>query len=360
MNVQSRSVTLTTKTNKPSRHPSLREPWKWLLFLSSLVGILFSTHTLAAGVPPICTENWTETHIDMSGGTGVIKMPPPSVYPQIITNWIPLGLQTVFSCRYQSQAYDATEYLLMPKEFDFTGGPVYETGIEGVGVQIQVRGSGAGGLSGFYNFPWQPSWSPSSGYSRDIDFRFEPRLRLVTTGSHVGAVTTPQIDLGRFWIHRHTIANDRHTTPFQFGIKGGTRLVYDNACTVLTPDTNVDFGNIKASDLPGVGSVAARRTFSIPFQCLAKGSVKLRFDGTTVASNEYALATTGTASGVGVRILYNAYVKKYGVGTEFNIIDAASTPTNNFESYFQADVIRTGPLTPGTFTATTTFTLLYP
>ncbi|MCL1143372.1 fimbrial protein [Shewanella gaetbuli] len=139
-------------------------------------------------------------------------------------------------------------------------------------------------------------------------------------------------------------------------------IITDQTCTVSATSTalTVDLGTVGSAALAAVGDRVGGKTFSIelsacPASVTAAGA---RFVGNPDAATPALLATTGTATGVGVRITNAASGSDVVIGSdsEYTPLNGATDVTLNFIAEYEATAV---PVTAGTADSTADFSVIY-
>ncbi|WP_159880611.1 fimbrial protein [Aquitalea denitrificans] len=130
--------------------------------------------------------------------------------------------------------------------------------------------------------------------------------------------------------------------------------------------TNINLPTLSIVSLPSQGSRAGNTPFNIIVNCPSLTKLNITFtDNNKIGQTTNILtpAATSTAKGVGIQLQYNGNIISFGPdsadpGTTNQILlNSNLIGTQTFP--FTASYIRTGTVTPGSLTATSTFTLSY-
>lgn len=132
------------------------------------------------------------------------------------------------------------------------------------------------------------------------------------------------------------------------------------ACSVTTNPINVKLATIISSALGGTGSTAGTVAFNIGLNCPSdasgmKLSIELDYNGNASGIQGVLLPTGGSIKGVGVQVL-----DKSSKPVTFGTPEASgTTPTGQMNIPYYARYYQTGAITPGSLTASATFTISY-
>lgn len=183
------------------------------------------------------------------------------------------------------------------------------------------------------------------------------RLTYYKTAAVTGVGTAPAQKVGDFILRNNSSLwiipdSEIRTNPF---------TVTALACTVNNQTLNVPMGNVPNTSFSGVGSnpeAKYTKSFSIPLTCDAGTKVNLNLSGTVLNASEGVLALdggTGSATGVGVQVLFNNAPLALSTTTNVGTVPAAGA----YNIPLQARYYKSAAITPGTANATATFTLTY-
>lgn len=131
------------------------------------------------------------------------------------------------------------------------------------------------------------------------------------------------------------------------------------ACNITTPTVNVQMPAFYKSSFNGVGSTTTETEFRIGANCDSGVMPTITFSGQTNSgtTNVFAIKSgSGTATGVGVQLLYGGSVINQNTAVAMNTTTAAGTTEFPFSTrYIQTE----NTVTSGQADATITFTLSY-
>ena len=131
------------------------------------------------------------------------------------------------------------------------------------------------------------------------------------------------------------------------------------ACSITTPVVNVQMPSFYKSSFTGVGSTTIATDFKIGANCDSGVMPTITFSGQTSRGTTDVFAinsSSGSASGIGVQLLYGGSVLNQNTAVAMNTTTAAGTTEFPFSArYIQTD----NTVTSGQADATITFTLSY-
>lgn len=269
-----------------------------LLFLITL--LLFKPVISLAG----CVNNIPEYTKTIQFGNIIVQRDTPVGTP-VATAQVEADIN--FSCE-GDQLYDYHEVIYTP--LSYYGNNVYDIGVEGYGIRISEN-SPSGELHHYFPITisgWSGGGSGGAGTNQTNLYKFE----IIKTSEKK---TSGNIRTG-------IIAYTSMTSQFyigKFSIAGGS--VTTIGCTVSTPSLTFIFGNIETSDFGTTIGFIPRKyiTHYITLSCDAGVNVSATLSATQNPdlSNNSVIALTnqgksGTASGVGVQLIYNDSALKIG------------------------------------------------
>lgn len=139
------------------------------------------------------------------------------------------------------------------------------------------------------------------------------------------------------------------------------------SCSLQTASiSNITLPPVSSTSLPSIGSTSGRIPFNLLINCPNPTKLAITFtdnNNMTQTSSILSLASTSTAKGLGIQLRYNGNIISFGPdsaepGTTNQImLNGNLTGTQGFP--FTASYVRTGAVTPGSLSATATFTLSY-
>ncbi|HHG0683651.1 fimbrial protein [Enterobacter cloacae] len=330
--------------------------WRWMIIL---VGLTVSQASWA-----LCSASGS---FSISPGSIVVQR--DAVVGQPISDWL-MSNQGV---AYQNCNYDSTtQYLIVAgikntgskASVTWNGEAVFNTNVAGVGFVFEGRTS-------FDSNPLPDNWtgiasgqsqvfttqtSHSSGYHPSIND--QARIRLIKTGNITPGTLSG--NLGRFIAG--TRENAQWSTEIPIAFSGGQ--ITTVACTVNTPDVDVNLDQHKKSEFTGAGSATEWKAFNIELDCDKSSRINVRIDATQDPSNIAGVMKLDSAAGdlaatgIGVQLYFAPDNSAVQFGqTKFYY----TSPNGGFETvqlkarYYQT----TSAITAGEANVTATFTLTY-
>ncbi|WP_161809046.1 fimbrial protein [Stenotrophomonas humi] len=246
---------------------------------------------------------------------------------------------------------------------------VYATGVAGIGMQLTVKSSG--GNSYDIVAPDKVKISvPANANTGIYDFR----IVLIKTGDI--AVDGPiSLSLGTFASIRTdpTSGSINNTTWLQFVLgKAITVVPKVTTCTAKLAEMSVPMRPVMTREFTGIGSFSPEDDFRLGLNCGGGG------EGSTVAvhvvltdqvdtnnrSDVLSITSQSSASGVGLQLLKNSTVLRFGPDSKASSADnhwlAGSTGDGEFDIPLTVRYVQTAPqVKPGSVFGRVTFTLSY-
>lgn len=219
---------------------------------------------------------------------------------------------------------------------------VYQTNLNGVGILLKT--------SRYFDNPASRYYFPAYGGVLNIFDSSNTEARLVKTGDITSGTLQP-LRVGSYY------AEDGKVTK-EFTLTAGT--VISQSCVVNTPDVNVPLDDVVASDLTAIGSTAKPRPFNVELICDKRVPIYFTANGITDpdAGSDGVLKnteTSGSASGVGVQIIYNGTPLKLN-----NKFQVTTSPSGQENLQFYAQYYKTkNTAFPGTVRAIMTIDITY-
>ncbi|MFS7241166.1 fimbrial protein [Serratia proteamaculans] len=187
-------------------------------------------------------------------------------------------------------------------------GKVYASNVSGIGFIIGATATGGYSFwvgytqSGWSGVNWVLTRGSQSGY---IDYSTTAKIRLYKTGDLKSGTLSGQI--GAF-----IVGNGQSPTAWGTEIPIYiTGTVTTLACSLSSTSINVPLGDTLVSKFTGVGISTGDKAFNVGLTCDKDAKINVSLDGTqntdTTETSVLALTSagqTGTASGVGVQLLY--------------------------------------------------------
>ncbi|WP_168791896.1 fimbrial protein [Paraburkholderia aromaticivorans] len=238
----------------------------------------------------------------------------------------------------------ATGQTLVPS---MTG--VFTTGLAGVGMRMRNSQGTALNPSGTCSADSSLGNTSSTG-----SFNVSGTVELVKTGTVTGGtIASAQYISGVLNTNVQLNNGSNRLT-----VTGGPIRGVSCSVTANTANQTIYLGSVSASAFPTAGSTAATTPFSIGMSCQSGVSVAVTFSSVSGTSGvPTAVASNGTATGVGVQLL-NAARTAIVLDSPFPL---TSGTTGNMSFQFFARYYRLGaaPVTPGTVNASAIFTMTY-
>jgi type 1 fimbria pilin len=231
---------------------------------------------------------------------------------------------------------------------------IYQTNLNGVGVQFAVSHAEAGA---YENVPVTETFSVSTGTGNGGSTQYVKATLIVTGPVQSGVLTSlPSVTVA--------FSGSCFTTVTQtFTITPGTAITA-LTCTVFPPPS-VNLPSVKTGSLHTVGNTAGDTPFSIGLSCQPGSNINVTFTDATNPSNRssnLSLATGSTAQGVALQVLYSGSPLHYGADSgvagnqnQFYVGPSASTTSIPLTARY----VSVGAVTPGMVLGLATFTMSY-
>lgn len=176
-------------------------------------------------------------------------------------------------------------------------------------------------------------------------------LVLIKTGPIVSGST---LDAGTlaYWFF------DTNMHAENFNLSNPVTII-DPACSVNTTPVNVTLPTVSTSSMGTVGATAGATPFAISLSCASGATLDIQLDYAGAASGITGVLTkvSGTSSGVGVQLVdKNLAPVTFGSAGKTQV---GATPDGPLNIKYYARYYRTAAITPGTLTASATFTISY-
>lgn len=231
-----------------------------------------------------------------------------------------------------------------------TNGYVFPTGTPGIGFEI-LHGTSA---ASYYTLGPLSGCSGSNCTIGSGQFSVSSALYLVATGTIAPGAQVSAGQLGQWFAGSLDAENFTLTNTVRFVLP---------ACSINTSPQTVTLPTVAAKEFGGTGSTAGTTAFSIALSCQAGGqtqealSITFTAAGTASGITGVLTPTSGTATGVGVRLLQSDYKTAVTFGTA---IAEGNTPSGTLNLPFVAQYYQTAAtIKAGTLTASATFNLTY-
>ncbi|WP_287882123.1 fimbrial protein [Aquitalea sp.] len=162
-------------------------------------------------------------------------------------------------------------------------------------------------------------------------------------------------------------SSSNNDTLVAYYLSGNIFKIITNAgCTLQNSTVSVALPTVYGQKFQNVGSTSGSTPFNISINCPSPTQLALTFtDNNKIGQTGSALTptTTSTATGIGIQLQYNGQVVNFGPDSSdpgtINQIVLNSNLTGVQSFPFTASYVRTGAVTPGSLSATATFTLSY-
>lgn len=250
--------------------------------------------------------------------TVIIQRDAEPAIGQPLSDWAPSngGAVAIYECDGTAStggdSFDITEYGSASKTGTYSDGGVnydiHPTDISGVGVVLRAKSQGTGGMSSWYNFPYG-SWTGGGYYHGQVfEASMEVDARLIRTGSsYVGVLSSGNVGGVK------TITPGG-TSYYAIPINYSGTTVTKVACAITTPNLVFPIGDVPTSAFGNsVGFTPPQTsTQNLGLDCDAGANINVSLNATQNpdVSTTSVLAldnqgSAGTASGLGVQLLYN-------------------------------------------------------
>lgn len=186
----------------------------------------------------------------------------------------------------------------------------------------------------------------------NYDLSVTSGLEFVKTGAIANGGTVSARTLG-YWKY------DNNLHAENFNLKTALTFVYPS-CSVKANAINVVLPTVSNTAFQGVGTVAGATTVPIPLQCSSGSQLYIQFDTATPVRGLTGVIAPATGSGrarnIGVQLVDQSFAP-VAFGTPARVGATPNGPLNltYYARYYQTAT----PVTPGTVSATATFTLSY-
>lgn len=247
----------------------------------------------------------------------------------------------------------------------FNNQRVYSTNVAGIGYGITIIAhSSCSGYSlpinGTNNFDGNPNNKKIcavNGFFAAQPIEGQIKVTFYKTATTTGSGPVNSMTVAAFILRNNETTWQRpevlvYTTSFN---------VTTLACTVINTAITVPMGTVEKRSFSGVGTWPGdsnTKSFNIPLSCNLGTKVNLQIDGNAQNANNGVLninSGTGSASGIGIQILYND--QPLVLGTSF-LTDTTTNETYNINlksRYYQTS----SNITAGSANSSATFTLTY-
>lgn len=231
---------------------------------------------------------------------------------------------------------------------------VYSTGLTGVGMRIRnssgiaLVGSGQCGTT-----------SSLGATAADGSFNVSGTVELVKTGPIAAGTITPTTTTANYNVGVLNTGYVLTSNALVLYIAGGT-AVRPVTCSVTSATANqsIPLATVSPSSLPQAGAAFAKTPFSIGLVCESGVKVAVTFSSTSGSSGiGSVLASTGTATGVGVQLL-DASLAPIALDSTLQL-SAGTIGNDSYRFFGQYYRLGAAEVTPGTVRAAAIFTMSY-
>lgn len=238
-------------------------------------------------------------------------------------------------------------------------------GIPGVGMELKVNGVLMSDLANgsIRNIGALSTTFPTTTFTYRL---VRTSTRILGDGGTLTSKTQSIPASNYFQLGGSTTSSGFPSPVVRFLGPGVTAVFPVSTCSVGSTSVAVSLPTIKLSSLATVGSTTGDTDFNFSMTCTAGSNAYATLtDGTTTGntSDKLTLASTSTASGVALQILYNGSPKSFGSSSSVagnpGQFSVGTTPSGAFSLPLTARYIRTGTVVPGTVKATATITMSY-
>lgn len=247
--------------------------------------------------------------------------------------------------------------------------PVFDSGIAGIGFIYAIKDTNATNWVAPAAGEKLQAY-PATGTATDgrTNIGYQVKFQFVKTAEHLvsGTYTVPLTYIAQ----ASAVGSDVASASIY--LNPVTITVMAASCTVNSGDNHtIDLGSISAAELPSVGSISTKKSFSVLLQCDEGVTVSGTLTDQTNSTNTsdiVSLTSDSTASGVGVQFFYNGSSSPVSLGPDSSAkdntnqftINSALTSANEAVSVpFSVGYIRTGDMSAGTANAIASLTFSY-
>ncbi|ABI39312.1 Fimbrial protein [Shewanella sp. MR-4] len=320
----------------------------WLIF--ALVGLVFFCFIFIAKAEA-CSAN----AIYSNRSLGSVSVPANvSIGQQLALFGSFSGSASALNCGYIPYMWLAFEQPMVKSSVTYNGYEVYDTNVDGVGVQVYTTFGKTVMIGNTPKYWYQHNTSGGAAYLASIYVRF-----IVTGPLKSGVIQLPIPTIKALTSRYYSVVSSDSAIYNRMGF--GSSIVTAPTCTVNNSEQTVLLPEVSTSDFLGVGTTAESVPFGIVLDCDAGVSVYATVSDTNQLSNtgpNLSLDGSSTASGVGIQLLQSGNPLSFGnpVYISGTGIPSASTYSVPFEArYVQTSTI----INPGTVIAKTVISFSY-
>jgi type 1 fimbria pilin len=244
------------------------------------------------------------------------------------------------------------------------GRNIYPTSVPGIGYAIGLEATNFCSGTGIYWVPFTTCKVPVSG-TNTATFNAKLHFQLYRIGP-ISNATNITILRNNFAINEHDIFSSIKTQVLTYQSSLPFNMTVNTCSLQSSSISNIILPKITSNALPSINSRAGTAQFRLMVNCPNNTNLNITFtDNNNIGQTTNILtpASTSTAKGVGIQLQYNSNIISFGPdsaepGTTNQIV--LNSNLAGVQSFpFTASYIRTGTVTPGSMSATATFTLSY-
>ncbi len=324
-------------------HPVLFHTPLRHIFAAILLLIASMLPRIALAAPAGCTFG--------SGTTEVVQFSPPSVisiaYNTPVNTVIYSSGQIAPSGNAVQDCYNTYTYGI--RNVVGTQPPastrIFPTNVPGLSYSITH------GDNSTYLYPYGCCIYNDGNRGASYNLSVTSSLVLIKTGSIVSGSTLNAGTLG-YWFF------DTNMRAENFNL-GNSVTIIDPACSVNTTPVNVTLPTVSTQSMTAVGATGGTTPFAISLTCASGANLDIQLDFAGAASGIAGVLAkgSGTSAGVGVQLLDKNLVPVTFGSAGKTLVGA--TPDGPLSIKYYARYYRTAAMTPGTLTASATFTVSY-
>lgn len=302
-------------------------------------------------------------NITYTGAADTIALEPNLTYDAVVENIYCGWWETCSSGTVQAASSAIPTNLTLRRGQNYCR--VYQAGIPGIGYILQVKDQGA--PDNEYQCLSEnilKTYPFSSGSTNPANLGWSAKLEFVKTNERLqpGSRSTPRLTAAVM-----TGTSSSSSATASIIIEPTTFDIRARSCTVLTPQSQVDLGEIDARDLPTEGSLSAAVSFQIGLKCESGVELKMVMTDQSKPGNyssTVSLTQDSSADGVGVQ--FSSYGQPVMLGPDSSTPGTLNqryiTTFNKAETImlpFEARYVRTGNIKPGSANALASITFSY-
>ncbi|WP_337264087.1 MULTISPECIES: fimbrial protein [unclassified Serratia (in: enterobacteria)] len=266
------------------------------------------------------------------------------------------GLTNIYTCDDQSvYAGIITDHV--PVMTGSNGVKIFPTGLEGLGCYLFMEtNTGGYGFIGTANAVTGYTKENSASLSTVAGRTYQFAIGFVKTGT-IPYGSSNRVAAQTVGTFVYSKDSEAVAGPGQANISGFNVAVL--ACSLQTTSINVVLDAVKTGDLTRTGTTAKPKVFNLGLNCDPDANINVRIDGTqdpdTAATGVLKANSTGSASGVGIQLLYNGSPFKLNNTTKLKTSAGGAELLPFTAQYYQTKE----KVTPGPINAAATLTITY-